>query len=149
RNAAASHDMTAPFRPKQGGADEGLDAPMEWEKAGPHGLAAGTVISGEYQILEQIGRGGMGVVYKARQAGLNRLVVIKMILAGEHASEASRQRFRIEAEAAARLEHEGMVRVYGTGSEAGLPYLVMEYVDGTSLKDQINGAPWPTRQAGL
>ena len=138
RNAAADNDKTALFTPKAGGAGK----PQEGC------LAAGTVVSDEYEILEQIGRGGMGVVYKARQAALNRLVVIKMILAGEHAGESARQRFRVEAEAAARLEHEGIVRVYGFGSQAGLPYLVMEFVEGGSLKDRMDGVPWPSRQAG-
>jgi serine/threonine protein kinase len=105
------------------------------------------LVAEEYEILEPLGRGGMGVVYRARQSRLNRLVAVKVILAGEHASEASLKRFRIEAQAAARMQHDGFVQVYDAGEHAGRPYLVMEYVEGGSLKDRLDGTPWPCRQA--
>jgi serine/threonine-protein kinase len=105
------------------------------------------MLAGEYELLEPIGRGGMGIVYKARQPRLNRLVAVKMILAGEHASEAALKRFRTEAEAAARLQHEGVVQVYDAGDDSGRPYFVMEYVDGGSLRDQLDGTPWPDHRA--
>jgi serine/threonine protein kinase len=100
------------------------------------------MLAGEYELLESIGRGGMGIVYKARQPRLNRLVAVKMILAGEHASEGAMKRFRTEAEAAARLRHEGVVQVYDAGEDGGRPYFVMEYVEGGSLKDKLDGTPW-------
>jgi serine/threonine protein kinase len=146
--AATGLEATAHFKPEEGRSEKSPEMPVEFATAQQHGLAAGTKVAGEYEIVEQIGRGGMGVVYKARQSALNRLVAIKMILVGEHAGEAARQRFHVEAEAAARLEQEGIVRVYGFGIQAGLPYLVMEYVDGGSLKNRMDGAPWPSRQAG-
>lgn len=115
--------------------------------ADPGTLAVGELLSEKYELLEQIGRGGMGVVYKARQLGVNRLVAVKMILAGAHASEASLKRFQVEADAAARLRHEGIVQVHDVGTQAGRPYLIMEYVAGGSLKDLLHGTPWPCRQA--
>lgn len=96
---------------------------------------------GSYQILQEIGRGGMGVVYKARQANLSRIVVIKMILAGEHASLKERARLRIEAEAAAQLLHPNVVQVFEIGEHDGLPFLAMEYVSGGNLMRMLRGKP--------
>jgi hypothetical protein len=104
-------------------------------------------LGGKYEILEEIGRGGMGVVYRAHQSGVRRVVAIKMILGGEHTTAAALERFRIEAEAAARLRHDGIVQIFDLGTESGRPYLVMEYVPGGSLKSQLDGTPWPGPQA--
>jgi WD40 repeat protein len=92
-----------------------------------------------YEILGELGRGGMGVVYKARQKALNRVVALKMILAGAHASEAERNRFKREAEAVAALHHAGIVQIFHVGEHAGQPFLVLEYVDGGNLADRIGG----------
>ncbi len=90
-----------------------------------------------YEIIGELGRGGMAVVYRARQLGLNRLVALKMILAGRHAAPELRDRFRREAEAVARLQHPNVVQVYEIGEHDGLPYFSMELVEGGSLKASI------------
>jgi WD40 repeat protein/tetratricopeptide (TPR) repeat protein/tRNA A-37 threonylcarbamoyl transferase component Bud32 len=100
-----------------------------------------------YDLLGVLGRGGMGVVYKARHQKLNRLVALKMILAGGHAGEAELARFRTEAEAVARLQHPGVVQIYDVGEHNGLPYLALEYCDGGSLAGRLGGTPLPPAQA--
>ena len=86
-----------------------------------------------YEILGELGRGGMGVVYKVRHVALDRVVALKVILAGAHATPADRQRFLAEAQAVARLRHPNVVQVYEVGEHAGLPYFTLEYVPGGSL----------------
>jgi serine/threonine-protein kinase len=100
-----------------------------------------------YQILGEVGRGGMGVVYKARQRGLHRLVALKMILAAHHADEQQRARFHTEAEAVARLQHPNIVQIHEVGEQDGLPYFSLEFVDGGSLDKRIAGNPQAPRQA--
>jgi tetratricopeptide (TPR) repeat protein len=100
-----------------------------------------------YECLHILGRGGMGVVYKARQVALGRVVALKMIRADLGAGEEERARFRIEAEAAARLQHPNIVQVYEVGGLEGVPYIALEFVGGGSLADHLNGTPLPPRQA--
>ncbi len=96
---------------------------------------------GNYQVLHEIGRGGMGVVYKARQANLSRIVALKMILAGEHAGLRERARLRNEAQAAAQLVHPNVVQIFEIGEHEGLPFLTMEYVAGGNLARMLRAMP--------
>ncbi len=105
------------------------------------------VIVEGYEILGELGRGGMGVVYKARQTGLNRVVALKMIIAGEHAGEEQLARFQIEAESVASLQHPNIVQIFDVGQKGGMPYFSLEFVDGGSLQQTIDGKPQTPRFA--
>jgi eukaryotic-like serine/threonine-protein kinase len=100
-----------------------------------------------YEVLGELGRGGMGVVYRARHVLLNRPCVLKMILAGEHAGAQAVARFRAEAEAVARLQHPNVVQIHHVGEVTGLPFIELEYVEGGSLDRRLDGTPWPPRRA--
>jgi serine/threonine protein kinase len=91
----------------------------------------------------------MGIVYKARQTGLNRIVALKMIFGGSHVEERQRGRFCAEAQAVAKLRHPGIVSVYDVGVCDGLPYISREYLEGGSLDEKIDGKPLPPRNAAL
>ena len=101
----------------------------------------------DYEMLAEIARGGMGVVYKARQRSLNRLVAVKMILQARLAGESDRQRFKTEAAAAARLKHSNIVVIHEVGEHAGQPYFSMEYVAGESLAAITRRGLLPPQQA--
>jgi eukaryotic-like serine/threonine-protein kinase len=100
-----------------------------------------------YEILGELSRGGMGVVYRARQIGLNRLVALKMIHAGARAGDADRARFHTEAEAVARLRHPNIIQIFDIGQCAGCPYFTMELINGPTLAQAGQGRPQPARLA--
>jgi hypothetical protein len=100
-----------------------------------------------YEILSELGRGGMGVVYKARQLSAKRLVAVKMIRDSALAGPEHRERFRIEVEAAARFQHPNLVRIYDVGECGDLPYFSMEFIEGGTLHDRLGGQAWPSRKA--
>src|SRR5260370_32153964 len=93
-----------------------------------------------YELLGELGRGGMGIVYKARQIGLNRLVALKMIR-GAYVDEQGRVRFQSEAEAVARLQHPNIVQIHEIGTQDGLPFFSLEFVDGGSLDKHVGNQP--------
>jgi WD40 repeat protein/tRNA A-37 threonylcarbamoyl transferase component Bud32 len=127
--------MTAPLDP----------APTTHDAAtlAPGGPAAPSAAPPGYELLEELGRGGMGVVYKARQVKADRLVALKMILAGAHASPVELARFRTEAEAVARLQHPNIVQVHDVGEHGDLPFFSLELCPGGSLARKLAGTPLP------
>lgn len=137
---------------------EGIAAGLSkasWRSVPPTvGLSEAVLVSpdlprefGDFQLIEELGRGGMGVVYLARQRSLDREVGLKMILQGDLASAADQARFRSEAESAARLDHPHIVPVYEVGDRDGQPYFVMKYVAGATLAERLAEGPMPPREA--
>lgn len=140
-------DLPPPPKPMPGPASEiptnVVGLPANASRAGPGVWAA---VAG-YEILGELGRGGMGVVYKARQLNLNRLVALKMLLSGPHSDPRELARFRIEAEAVAQMQHPNIVQIYDIGEQEGRLYCSLEFVDGGSLARKLAGQPLPAPEA--
>ncbi|MGL4419885.1 MAG: serine/threonine-protein kinase, partial [Gemmataceae bacterium] len=102
---------------------------------------------GPYEVLDELGKGGMGIVYKARHIHLNRTVALKMIIHGASLSEVHLERFRAEAESVAKLNHPNIVQVYDVGEHNGAPYIALELVEGGNLAARVEGKPQPAKYA--
>jgi serine/threonine protein kinase len=118
-----------------------------WSGAARAGLTPLSRAPAGYEILGELGRGGMGVVYRAKHVKLNRVVALKMILAAEHAGPEELERFRTEAEAIARLNHPNIVQIFDIGELDGRPFFSLEYCSGGSLEGRLKNGPLPPRQA--
>ncbi len=126
--------------------DWGQSPTLDGPPAGPFAGRRAPSVAG-YEVVREVGRGGMGVVYEARNVRLNRPCALKMILAGAHASPESAVRFLVEAEAAGRLRHPNIVQVFHVGEAEGLPFVEMELVGGGGLERRLDGTPWPADRA--
>jgi eukaryotic-like serine/threonine-protein kinase len=120
--------------------------PEDQSNCSPRQSPAALSVEG-YELLGELGRGGMGVVYKARQVRLDRLVALKVILAGGHAGTEHLARFRKEGELLARIQHPNIIQIYEVGEQDGRPFFAMEYVDGESLAQRFSGIPLQGRHA--
>jgi tetratricopeptide (TPR) repeat protein len=147
RSPCGSHPTARPAAPatfKASGPQPSEDLPATLPAIRPGAVhGAGLPEVAGYEILEVLGRGGMGIVYRARQLRPNRLVALKMILEGRHSGPAIVDRFRREAEALAQLQHPNIVQVYEVGEQGGRPFFSLELVEGGSLDRRLAGTPQP------
>jgi WD40 repeat protein/tRNA A-37 threonylcarbamoyl transferase component Bud32 len=144
--AEGAVEVTQDHDPARPGTDAGRTTGQSDETAATDNFEVGPVIPG-YEIEDELGRGGMGIVYKARNLRLNRAVALKMILAGAHAGREAAFRFVNEAEAVARVQHPNIVQIFHIDQHGGHPYFEMEFIGGGSLADRLDGTPLPARDA--
>jgi serine/threonine-protein kinase len=141
RNREAVQQLVEPLR-------AALPADVPTLATGDAAVPGGQVrYFGDYELIEEIARGGMGIVWKARQVSLNRVFAVKMILGGHVADAATVERFRQEAEAAAKLDHPNIVPIFEVGEHAGQQYFSMALVEGQSLSARLTAGPLAPRDA--
>ena len=138
RNQDAIARLAAPLK-----AEAALDPTLDAGQTAAVGDSVRVRYFGEYELVEEIARGGMGVVYKAKQSSLSRTVALKMILAGQLASPGDVERFHTEAEAAANLDRPHIVPIYEVGEHEGQHYFTMKLMEGGSLAERLAGPQWP------
>jgi tetratricopeptide (TPR) repeat protein/tRNA A-37 threonylcarbamoyl transferase component Bud32 len=143
RGLATSADEAASMKPEP---HRTLDQPSSGHPSGCEWNPVNVVVPG-YEILDELGHGGMGVVYKARHIKSNRLVALKMILSSLHASVHEKVRFQIEAESIASLHHPHIVQLYDIGENEGQPFFSLEFCDGGTLDKELHGTPIASRKA--